>query len=81
MANQVGNGPLSSDEAEILSTDAPTALDPRLQRLVARRQYGAIERPGTSTGQDEVAVIAKVTDLAAWEGLSDVRMGGAVGGG
>ena len=80
MANQVGNGPLSSEEAEILSTDAPTALDPRLQRLVARRLYGAIERPGTSTGQDEVAVIAKVTDRDAWEGLSDVRMGGVVGG-
>ena len=80
MANQVGNGPLSSEEAEILSTDAPTALDPRLQRLVARRLYGAIERPGTSTGRDEVAVIAKVTDRDAWEGLSDVRMGGVVGG-
>ena len=79
MANQVGNGPLSSDEAEILSTDAPTALDPRLQRLVARRLYGAIERPATSTGQDEVAVIAKVTDRDAWEGLSEVRVGGTVG--
>lgn len=66
-------------EAAVVIADVLATMDPRLQRLVARRRWGMIEHPTASTGQDEVAVIAKVTDLAAWEGLSEVRIGGTFG--
>jgi hypothetical protein len=59
--------------------DGITAMDPRLQRLVAWHRRGMRKATTTSTEMDEVAVVAKVTDLAAWEGLSEVRLGSRVG--
>ena len=55
-------------------------LDPRLQRLVVRRSYGLQQAPTSSTGVDEVAVIARVLDVVAWEMLSEVRVGATIGG-
>lgn len=66
-------------EAATLLSDVLASMDPHLQRLVARRRWGVAELPTASTGHDEVAVIAKVTNLSEWEGLSEVRVGGTFG--
>lgn len=68
-----------------LSTAAPAParvspdLDPRLQFLVARRQAGEIKPAAADTDEDEVAVVARVTDAAGWENLSEVRTPTVVG--
>lgn len=61
------------------SSTAYVSMDPRLQRLAARRERGVRELASASTDQDEVAVIAKVSDLAAWEATSEVRTGATLG--
>jgi subtilisin family serine protease len=53
-------------------------MDPRLQRLVMRAQQGVRKLATSSTDVDEVAVVAKVTDVAAWEALSEVRVGAMI---
>lgn len=60
-----------------IATDVNVApdMDPRLQRLLVRAQQGVRKLPTSSTGVDEVAVVAKVTDVGAWEGLSEVEPG------
>lgn len=55
------------------------SMDPRLQVAVARQRSGAPRIPLASTGEDEIAVIAKVSDLAAWENLSEVKPGQLLG--
>ena len=50
-------------------------LDPRLQRMIMRRRQGIRKAATSSTGADEVAVIAKVTDHTLWEQLSEVKPG------
>jgi hypothetical protein len=50
-------------------------IDPRLQRLIVRAQQGVRKLPTSSTGVDEVAVVARVTDVDAWEELSEVQPG------
>ena len=54
-------------------------LDPRLQLLVARRQVGEVKPASADTDEDEVAVLARVTDPQAWENLSEVRTPTAIG--
>src|SRR5262245_57994120 len=54
-------------------------MDPRLQRIVAMRRHGGRKAASASTAQDEVAVVAKVSDVEAWENLSEVRVGARVG--
>ena len=54
-------------------------MDPRLQKLVAFQQLGHTKPETSSTDAGEVAVAARVTDLAAWEELSEVRPGIVVG--
>ena len=65
------------------STPVPTRvspnLDPRLQFLVARRQVGEVKPASADTGEDEVAVLARVTDPEAWENLSEVRTPTTIG--
>ncbi|MDJ0947856.1 MAG: S8 family peptidase [Alphaproteobacteria bacterium] len=54
-------------------------IDPYFQRLLERRQRG-LARPATSsTGLDEIAVIARVKDPDAWRALSEVHEGATVG--
>lgn len=66
-------------EMTVSTTDAYAGMDPRLQRFVARQRQGLLEAPTVSSAHDEVAVIAKVTDVTAWEALSEVQMGGVFG--
>lgn len=68
-----------------LSAAAPMAaqvltdLDPRLQRLLVQRRLGVLKTADVSTAEDEVAVIARVTEVSAWEALSEVRIGSTIG--
>ncbi|MBK8037377.1 MAG: hypothetical protein IPK22_09620 [Verrucomicrobiaceae bacterium] len=56
-----------------------SAMDPRLQVACARRRMGKPSRAMASTTAEEVAVIARVTDVEAWEELSEVRVGSTLG--
>lgn len=61
------------------ATEIAVQMDPRLQRIIARRHRGHLAAATASTGVDEIAVIAKVTNKSAWEGLSEVRVGSTIG--
>jgi subtilisin family serine protease len=61
-----------------LISEALPSMDPRLQRALVMRRNGAQEFISSSGGVDEIAVIAKVTDVAAWESLSEVRVGSTI---
>jgi hypothetical protein len=61
------------------ATGSAVSMDPRLQKLVAFRALGMRKRATTSTAIDEVAVVAKVTDVRKWEELSEVEPGTVVG--
>ncbi|MBD2156726.1 S8 family serine peptidase [Leptolyngbya sp. FACHB-16] len=54
-------------------TDIYTDLDPRLQQLVEQEERGLTAEPTASTEIGEVAVIAKVSDLEAWDNANGVR--------
>ena len=58
---------------------ATRSMDPRLQHAMAMRQHGELKRASSSTSAGEIAVIAKVTDLAAWQRQSDVLAGPVIG--
>lgn len=58
---------------------ARTSMDPRLQLELARRRVGFTKLATASTDEDEVAVLARVSDSAAWERLSEVRSPAVVG--
>jgi subtilisin family serine protease len=62
-----------------LTTDMSASMDPRLQHHLVRRRLGLVKAAGVSTAVDEVAVIARVTDVAQWEGLSEVRSSAPIG--
>ena len=64
--------------APLVSTYVEVPMDPRLQRLIANRDQGVRVEPTASAGVDEVSVIAKVSDVAAWEALSEVRIGAVI---
>ncbi|MDQ4009576.1 MAG: S8 family serine peptidase [Actinomycetota bacterium] len=57
----------------------PVNMDVRLQRLAAWRQHGRRKPPTSSTAADEVAIIAKVSELGAFEALSEVTLGTVIG--
>jgi subtilisin family serine protease len=59
--------------------DVYTDLDPRLQRLLDRRERGLTSPVTSSTDTGEVAVIARVKSAAGWERLSEVRVGANLG--
>lgn len=60
-------------------TPSSVAMDIRLQRAMARKQSGIRRLASVSTNVDEIAVIAKVTDAAAWEAMSEVRRAVRIG--
>lgn len=66
-------------ETEELQSNTRTDMDPRLQLLVARMRTGATKAASVSTAENEAAVIARVTDAAAWKGLSEVRQPVVIG--
>ena len=61
---------------------APAALqmDPRLQRVCLRRLAGLSEAATASSLENEVNVVAKVTEVGAWTERTDVRLGQVIGG-
>jgi subtilisin family serine protease len=69
----------SLDELKETSLRIYTDLDPHLQREVARAQEGIERIASASTRSNEVAVIAKVRDLSAWENLTEVRTMARIG--
>ncbi|MBC8427822.1 S8 family peptidase [bacterium] len=60
-------------------TEVYSRIDPRLQRLLERRDRGITTEATVSTSVGEIAVIAKVSDLDAWNGMSEVQIGAEVG--
>ncbi len=64
---------------EFEKTDIYADLDPYFQRLLEQRNRGLRTQPTASTEAGEVAVIAKVSDLDAWNNLSSVRTGADIG--
>lgn len=55
------------------------AMDPRLQVACARRCMGKPSRAMANTTAEEVAVVARVSDVHTWESLSEVRVGSILG--
>ncbi len=64
--------------AQLEEATVSIAMDPRLQRVLARRKRGILEHPTVSSVEDEVAVIAEVDDLDGWLGLSEVLPGAVI---
>lgn len=60
-------------------TDIYADLDPYLQRLLEQRNRGLTTEATASTEAGEIAVIAKVSDLDAWNNMSEVRTGADIG--
>ncbi len=60
---------------------APVAvqMDPRLQRVCLRRLAGLSEAATVSSAENEVNVVAKVTEVGAWSERTDVRLSQMIG--
>ena len=65
--------------AEEERSSAKTDMDPRLQLLIAQMRSGVNKMAAVSTAENEVAVIARVTDADAWLNLSEVRDATVIG--
>ena len=65
--------------SSFVETAIEVQMDPRLQRILARRSRGLLAEATASSGVDEVPVIAKVTDPTEWEALSEVRLSVIIG--
>ena len=65
--------------AEEAKSSAKTDMDPRLQLLIAQMRSGVTKTASVSTAENEVAVIARVTDADAWSNLSEVRDATVIG--
>jgi hypothetical protein len=63
----------------IFRTELDMQMDPRLQRIIARRELGLQQAASASAEVNEVTVIARVSDYAQWEALSEVRAGVEIG--
>lgn len=50
------------------------AMDPKLHRAILLKQNGVGKSATSSTGEDEIAVVASVTDPDAWITLTEVRL-------
>jgi subtilisin family serine protease len=82
MANASGSTPDSVVIEQLSAVELPasyTRMDPRLQRAGVLFASGARRTASSSTRGDEIAVIAKVRDLRAWNELSEVRPGVVIG--
>jgi len=64
--------------APMVASNVTVQMDPRLQRLVVNCDRGVLLEATASAGVDEVSVIAKVSDIGAWEALSEVRTGAVI---
>lgn len=70
----------SGEARSFTTTQIGASMDPRLQRVIARRSRGILAEATTSTDVDEVPVIARVTDPSAWAAASEVRASVTIGG-
>ncbi|RVU17790.1 S8 family peptidase [Methylobacterium oryzihabitans] len=70
----IGAEPSGRNDILIERTIEPGS-DIRLQRILAFQQRGIVAEATASTAADEIPVLARVTDAAAWESVSEVRMG------
>lgn len=59
--------------------DIERGLDPRLQLTVARQGAAMPLVSTVSAAADEVSVVALVSDVDAWEAMSEVRVGSRIG--
>lgn len=66
-------------DLEETTAPASTHMDPRLQLLVASMRTGTVKTATASTAEDEVGVIARVSDSDAWLSLSEVRDATVIG--
>jgi subtilisin family serine protease len=62
-----------------MKMDVNPNMDPRLQLAVVNRRTGRVALPTSSTTSDEVAVVARVKSVEAWENLPDVYAGVVLG--
>jgi subtilisin family serine protease len=58
---------------------APPNLDPQLQHFIELRSSGINTRATSSAEPGEIAVLARVTDLGAWQRLSEVHQVAVLG--
>ncbi len=64
---------------EEANSSANPAMDPRLQLLVTQMRSGVAKTASVSTAENEVAVVARVTDPGGWTNLSEVRDATVIG--
>ncbi|SFD64923.1 Subtilase family protein [Chitinophaga sp. CF118] len=50
------------------------AMDPKLQQAILLKKNGVSKLATSSTGEDEIAVVASVSDEDAWAALTEVRL-------
>lgn len=70
---------IAAEPALSMQLERMVSMDHRLQRLLAMQRSGAVKTATSSTARNEVAVIARVSDLEAWHSLSEVRPGSVAG--
>lgn len=80
-ARSVKRGRYSINELRAKETDklGSKSMEPRLQMAVACARLGQSRVATASASAAEIPIIAKISDLAAWEELSEVRAGVSVG--
>ncbi len=78
MTDTTGTGK-SHIRAQLAATKIDRQMDPLLQQYVAFNRTGRKLDASFSTTEDEIAVIARVSDTDAWIGLSEVRVGAEIG--
>ena len=80
LSTQVSNH-AALDPADLAPLDIQTSatMDPRLQLALINRRSGKRGLMTASTAGDEVAVIARVKNPAAWEAIADVVLGSTLG--
>ena len=53
--------------------------DPRLQLALEKRRRGLTPAATSSTERGEIAVVARVSDIEAWRGMTEVRLAAEIG--
>lgn len=73
-ASPMGKGYLPVTKSRSASGDSKlTPMDPKLQQAILLNRSGIKKLPTSSTSEDELAVIASVTNESAWNELTEVR--------
>ncbi len=73
-ASPMSKGYLPVTKSRSASGDSKlTPMDPKLQQAILMNRSGIKKSPTSSTSEDELAVIASVTNESAWNELTEVR--------